>query len=103
MDPFSPTRPPQAWAAAVAATVVTLIAHPAASIRRMGPRRSSCRPLGRAGGQGGSRGEGLRMCRPLTRRDLLRYAALAAATPVAAHAWRPARAFGQTAARAVPM
>jgi 3',5'-cyclic AMP phosphodiesterase CpdA len=43
------------------------------------------------------------MCQPLTRRELLRYAALAAATPLVDTAWRPARAFAQVAATAVPM
>jgi 3',5'-cyclic AMP phosphodiesterase CpdA len=43
------------------------------------------------------------MCRPLTRRELLRYGALVAATPLVARWDRPARAFAQTGDRAVPM
>lgn len=43
------------------------------------------------------------MCRPLTRRELLRYGGLAAATPLAARLWRPDRAFAQVASRAVPI
>lgn len=44
------------------------------------------------------------MCEPLTRRQVLRYAALAMATPVIASGpWRPAKAFAQVESQAVPM
>jgi Icc protein len=44
------------------------------------------------------------VCRPLTRREVLRYGALVAATPlVRAGGWSPVRAFAATGARAVPM
>lgn len=45
------------------------------------------------------------MCRPLTRRELLRYGGLAAATPLAASLWQPARAaaFAQVSSRATPI
>jgi hypothetical protein len=43
------------------------------------------------------------MCQPLTRREMLRFTALAAATPVVARYARPARAFAQVESRAVPM
>lgn len=44
------------------------------------------------------------MCEPLTRRQMIRYTALAMATPViAAGPWRPAKAFAQVESRAVPM
>lgn len=40
------------------------------------------------------------MCEPLSRRQFIRYASMAAATPLV---WKPVRAFGQTAAGAVPI
>ena len=44
------------------------------------------------------------MCAPMSRRQLLRYFALAAATPVLLERpWRPARAFAQVPSRAVPL
>ncbi|HEU5033791.1 MAG TPA: metallophosphoesterase family protein [Mycobacteriales bacterium] len=43
------------------------------------------------------------MCVPLSRRQLIRYAGLAAATPLVERSWRPVRAFAATSARAVPM
>ena len=43
------------------------------------------------------------MCQPLTRREMLRFTALAAATPVVVRYARPAKAFAQTQAAAVPM
>lgn len=43
------------------------------------------------------------VCRPLTRREMLRFAALAAATPLAVRYAMPARAFAQVPSRAVPM
>lgn len=43
------------------------------------------------------------MCQPLTRREMLRFTALAAATPVLVRYTRPARAFAQAESRAVPM
>ncbi|HEY8740101.1 MAG TPA: metallophosphoesterase family protein [Candidatus Dormibacteraeota bacterium] len=44
------------------------------------------------------------MCRPLTRREMLRYGAMVAATPlIPSGGWLPVRAFGATAATAVPI
>jgi 3',5'-cyclic AMP phosphodiesterase CpdA len=43
------------------------------------------------------------VCVPLSRRQLLRYSALVAATPLVEQAWRPVKAFGAVGARAVPM
>jgi hypothetical protein len=43
------------------------------------------------------------MCRPLTRREMLRYAGLVAATPLLPELARPVKAYAATEARAVPM
>jgi hypothetical protein len=43
------------------------------------------------------------VCRPLTRREFVRFSALVAATPLVARWDRPARAFAQVGDRAVPM